>query len=109
MGLGVTFRLERRDGTPHDPPTFTTGELVWRPGVPVRTRHRSYKVARLCQEAPFRGDPTIAPVWLIAVPAVESRRPGAAVSRSPRRSQRPLGTRHRVPRRSGRRRGGRPR
>jgi hypothetical protein len=27
-----TFKLERLDGTPADPPTFETTELAWAPG-----------------------------------------------------------------------------
>jgi hypothetical protein len=30
--MTVTFKLERADGTPADPPSFRTGVYVWRPG-----------------------------------------------------------------------------
>jgi hypothetical protein len=35
-----TFKLERLDGTPADPPSFKTTELVWNPGdqIPLGTR-----------------------------------------------------------------------
>jgi hypothetical protein len=35
MGLGVTFRLEQRDGRPADPPTLETAELNWKAGDPI--------------------------------------------------------------------------
>jgi len=35
MGLDVTFRLERRDGTPCDPPAITAAYLNWKPGDPI--------------------------------------------------------------------------
>jgi hypothetical protein len=30
--MTVTFKLERADGTPADPPSFRTGVYVWQPG-----------------------------------------------------------------------------
>lgn len=35
MGQGMTFRLQRRDGTPHEPPTISTTVMNWKPGDPI--------------------------------------------------------------------------
>jgi Sigma-70, region 4 len=36
--LRFTFRLERLDGTPADPPSFKATVLVWQPGDPIHVR-----------------------------------------------------------------------
>jgi hypothetical protein len=40
---GFTFRLERADGTPADPPTFDTAVPTWQSGD---TRFRSARTGR---------------------------------------------------------------
>jgi hypothetical protein len=47
-----TFKLERLDGTPADPPSFETTELVWNPGdtIPI-SAGRTLQVVRLNQDA----------------------------------------------------------
>ena len=43
--MTITFKLERADGTPADPPSFRTGVYVWRPGdtIPL-TADRTLRV-----------------------------------------------------------------
>jgi hypothetical protein len=45
--MTFTFRLERLDGTPADPPTFKTTVLVWQPGDPIHLGRRTLRVARV--------------------------------------------------------------
>jgi hypothetical protein len=35
MALGFTYKLEREDGTPADPPTYKTAATSWRPGETI--------------------------------------------------------------------------
>jgi hypothetical protein len=46
--MTFTFKLERLDGTPADPPSFKTTELRWKPGdtIPIG-RHRTLQVVRV--------------------------------------------------------------
>jgi hypothetical protein len=48
MGMAHTFRLERLDGTPADPPQFQTTVLVWNPGdtIPLG-RNRTLQVVQV--------------------------------------------------------------
>ena len=42
-----TFKLERMDGTPADPPSFKTTVLVWGPGRPDPAGAKTLQVVRL--------------------------------------------------------------
>jgi hypothetical protein len=46
--MTFTFKLERLDGTPADPPSFKTGVLVWNPGdtIPL-SPNRTLQVIRV--------------------------------------------------------------
>jgi hypothetical protein len=48
-----TFKLERMDGTPADPPSFKTTVLVWNPGdrIPMG-RSRTLQVVRIRRDDP---------------------------------------------------------
>jgi hypothetical protein len=45
--MTITFRLERLDGTPTDPPTFKTTVLVWQTGDPIHLGRRTLQVVRV--------------------------------------------------------------
>jgi hypothetical protein len=45
--MTFTFRLERLDGSPADPPTFTTTVLVWQPGDPIHLGGKTLQVVRV--------------------------------------------------------------
>jgi hypothetical protein len=42
-----TFKLERLDGTPADPPSFKTTVLVWQPGDRIPLGSRTLQVVRV--------------------------------------------------------------
>jgi hypothetical protein len=42
-----TFKLERLDGTPAEPPTFKTTVLAWSPGDQIPLGSRTLQVVRL--------------------------------------------------------------
>jgi hypothetical protein len=42
-----TFKLERLDGTPADPPSFKTTVLVWNPGDRIPLGTRTLQVVRV--------------------------------------------------------------
>jgi hypothetical protein len=42
--MAFLFRLETRDGTPADPPTFATAVPNWRPGHTIPLGRRSLRV-----------------------------------------------------------------
>jgi hypothetical protein len=46
--MTVTFKLERADGTPAEPPSFRTSVYVWRPGdtIPLGAK-RTLRVVRV--------------------------------------------------------------
>jgi hypothetical protein len=49
--MTFTFKLERLDGTPADPPSFKTSVLVWKPGdrIPLSS-NRTLQVVRVRDE-----------------------------------------------------------
>jgi hypothetical protein len=49
--MTFTFKLERPDGTPADPPSFKTSVLVWNPGdtIPLGA-NRTLQVVRVRDE-----------------------------------------------------------
>jgi hypothetical protein len=56
----VTFKLERLDGMPADPPSFKTTILVWQPGDPIHLGRRTLQVVRVRDD-----DPDQAPVLVV--------------------------------------------
>jgi hypothetical protein len=44
MGAGFTFRLEQRDGTPAEPPSFSAAVPNWRAGDTIHFGHRTLRV-----------------------------------------------------------------
>jgi hypothetical protein len=42
--MTLTFKLETRDGTPADPPTFRTAAPIWRAGDTIPLGRRSLRV-----------------------------------------------------------------
>jgi hypothetical protein len=42
--MAFTFKLETRDGTPADPPTFAAAVPNWRPGDTIPLGRRSLRV-----------------------------------------------------------------
>jgi hypothetical protein len=44
---GFTYRLEQKDGTPADPPTFRAAVSNWRPGDTINLPHRTLRVVRV--------------------------------------------------------------
>ena len=60
MSLDVLFRLERRDGTPYDPPTITAAYLNWKPGDPIFLgRGRTLRVVETRLPAEPDGPPVL--------------------------------------------------
>jgi hypothetical protein len=55
-----TFKLERLDGTPADPPSFKTTVLAWSPGDTIPLRSRTLQVVRL-----YRDDADGLPVLVV--------------------------------------------
>jgi hypothetical protein len=49
--MTFTFKLERLDGTPADPPSFKTSVLVWKPGdtIPLGP-NKTFQVVRVRDE-----------------------------------------------------------
>jgi hypothetical protein len=45
-----TFKLERLDGTPADPPSFKTTVLVWQAGDQIPLGSRTLQVVRVRQD-----------------------------------------------------------
>ena len=45
--MTFTFRLERLDGRPADPPSFKTTVMVWQPGDPIHLGRRTLQVVRV--------------------------------------------------------------
>ena len=45
--MTFTFRLERLDGTPADPPSFKTTVAVCQPGDPIHLGGRTLQVVRV--------------------------------------------------------------
>jgi hypothetical protein len=45
--MTFTFKLERLDGTPAEPPSFKTTVLVWQPGDTIPLRNRTLQVVRV--------------------------------------------------------------
>jgi hypothetical protein len=48
--MTFTFKLERLDGTPADPPSFKTSVLVWNPGDIPLGANRTLQVVRVRDE-----------------------------------------------------------
>jgi hypothetical protein len=42
--MAYTFRLEKEDGAPADPPSFRTSVLTWRRGDTIPLGHRTLQV-----------------------------------------------------------------
>jgi hypothetical protein len=55
-----TFKLERLDGTPADPPSFKTTVLAWSPGDTIPLGSRTLQVVRL-----YRDDADGLPVLVV--------------------------------------------
>jgi hypothetical protein len=49
MAMALTFELRRRDGSPADPPTLTTGAPSWRPGDTIPLGRRTLRVVEVRQ------------------------------------------------------------
>jgi hypothetical protein len=45
--MTFTFKLERLDGTPAEPPSFKTTVLVWQPGDTIPLGNRTLQVVRV--------------------------------------------------------------
>jgi hypothetical protein len=48
--MTFTFKLERLDGTPAEPPSFKTTVLVWQPGDTIPLGNTTLQVVRVRDE-----------------------------------------------------------
>jgi hypothetical protein len=59
--MAVTFKLERTDGTPAEPPSFRTDVYAWAPGDRIEMPGGALKVVRVRAEE----DPDLPPVLVV--------------------------------------------
>src|SRR5215471_7664018 len=77
MASTLTFKLETVDGTPADPPSFTTVAPLWRAGDTIPLGPRTLRVVDVRQP-----DPDVPPILVVESPSDHHFRPFPTVFRS---------------------------
>ena len=54
MAAGFLFKLERTDGTPAEPSSFSSAVPNWAPGETIHFGHRTVRVVGVRDDAPTR-------------------------------------------------------